>query len=186
MADDAVNQSEPKKVGKAEPLNALQIAELELKQLEIAERKQALQDRKDEAEMRSLDLVKKRADFDSDQRRQSRTKKTQEANQADVQAAQSRCNHRCGGDGATAIATGQGDPERKTCIGGIQFVSGSIKLFCERCPANWWSDLPNGGERNNRQCGTWNEGVTLWRQSHNKVFAVVGGLRVEKTSVATL
>ena len=178
--EQEVNQ--PAKREKQEPLNALQLAELELKQIEIAERKQALQDRKDEAEIRSLDLVDKRAAHESKKNSKARGKRTQESAAASMAQTRAGCNHHVGGDGAVGIQTGQGDLNRPSCLGGIQFLDGTIRLRCLRCGQPWRSNMPNGGDYNGEQHGPWNEGVTLWRNNQNKTFSVVGGLKVSSTA----
>ncbi len=91
---------------------------------------------------------------------------------------QARCNHRTGGAGAEAIAFGQGDEKRPTCIGAQVFLDDRVRLTCQRCGDECWSD-----EKNREKWAYW---VGLWKQSINQQMMVVGGLKVKRAPELTV
>ena len=168
-----------KQIQKAE-LDKLRL-DRELKEIELEERKLALESKKVSDELARLELDEKKTQLDSKKNSKLKGQRNAAKVIAELQAMQAVCNHHCGGDGEIGIKMGQGDLNRPACLGGIQFLSGVIKLSCLRCGKTYWSDMPNGGNRNNKTIGTWAEGLALWRQNQNKVLSVVGGLKVTST-----
>jgi hypothetical protein len=95
----------------------------------------------------------------------------------DRMAMQARCNHHTGGKGALAVALGQGDEDRPTCIGAQVFLDDRIRLTCGRCGAECWSDEPD------RQ--KWAFWVNLWKHSINQEMMVIGGLKQTRRAEIT-
>lgn len=122
--------SEVKKFKTQEEINAeLQAAELELKQLEIAERRANLQDIKERLNEREVT-------------RQTKTQRAVTNGQA-INATktawasqQSRCNHRKGGNGADGIVAGQGDDAQYAVIK-HRMQNGDVWVRCLRCGKTW-------------------------------------------------
>lgn len=88
---------------------------------------------------------------------------------AERKAVQERCNHHTGGKGALAITQGQGDEERPTCIGAQVFLDDRIRLTCQRCGSECYSD--------DKDRAKWAFWVNLWKHSINSEMMVVGGLK---------
>lgn len=171
-------------------LTELQKTELELKKVEIAERKAKLLEqeadiewKKTQAELGRIQLGEKRQELETRQRNKERGKAEQQKAEADIKAMQGTCNHHTGGEGGTDIRYGQGDMNRPACLGGIQFVDGTIRLRCLRCGKTWRSNMPNGsahlpgGTYNGEFVGNWAEGIALWKNNQNKTMSVVGGIK---------
>jgi len=142
---------------------ARELTELELEELEA---------KKLQNELARLELTKLRAEVET--RTNNKKRGAEDARKAieDRNAVRARCNHRPGGEAGMAIAQGQGDMERPTCIGGQQFLDERIRLVCGRCGDECFSDDPNR-ER-------WAFWVNLWKHSINKQMMIVGGLKFTK------
>ena len=166
-------------MAKEQPTNELSLED-QLRLIELEERKQALESRKLADELARMTLSEKRAELETKKNRALKGADDAQKAIADRRRIQSICNHHTGGEGAMAIAQGQGDPERPTSIGAMQFLDQSIMVFCQRCFREWRSDVPNGDQA--RGIGPWGEGVQLWRRSINKQMSVVGGLVQPKPS----
>ena len=147
--------------------------ELEEKRLELEERKQALESKKVADELARIQLAEKKQELDTKLNAKRRGKEDAEQAIRERAHVQAICNHHTGGEGGIAIMNGQGDTDRPTCIGGIQFLDDSIELTCNRCFKKWNSAYPNGSAEKNY--GPWQEGVNLWKKSVNKQIAIVGG-----------
>jgi hypothetical protein len=157
-----------------EPLTEHEQMELDMKKLELEERQQALQSRKISDELAMITLTEKKQELETKKARSAKGADDAKKAIEDRRRIQGICNHHTGGEGAMAIAQGQGDPERPTSMGAMQFLDQSIMVFCQRCFKEWHSDVPSGDL--SRGIGPWGEGVQLWRRSINKQMAVVGGL----------
>jgi hypothetical protein len=148
----------------------------ELEQLEIEERKQALESKKLNDELVRLQLAEKKSEVEMKRNNKERGKRDADEAIAKLREMQARCNHHLGGEGELAIVYGQGDMERPTAISGIQFTDQNILLRCNRCGKKWSQAVPAGDET----FGPWAEGIELFRKSQFKQIAVVGGLVVKK------
>ena len=111
--------------------------------LEIAERKQALEDRKIQAELTSIELAEKKQQLET--RKNSKALQARDAMKADAdrKSIQTRCNHHMGGEGAMALLNGAGDPARKPCVSGTKLPGDVVRLDCNRCGKEWMSNKPN-------------------------------------------
>ena len=152
--------------------------DLDLKKLDYEERTQALESRKIADELARIQLGEKKKELATVQANKERGKKDAMEAIAARKRSQQYCNHHTGGDGI-ALMQGQGDLERPTSIGGMQFLDQSFMLFCQRCFKEWRSNLPQG---DGASVGPWAEGVALWRRSINKQMMVVGGLIQKKVN----
>jgi hypothetical protein len=161
-----------------EPTDELQTLEAELKRLEIEERKQALESRKLQDELARLQLTGLKAELETKQNNKKRGAEDARKALEDRAAIQARCNHHCGGEGAMAILQGQGDEERPTTIGAQVFLDDRIRLRCNRCGTEWWSD--------DKDRARWAQGVNLWKHSFTKSMMVVGGLKIQKQPQITV
>jgi len=144
----------------------------ELEQLEIEERRQALESRKLQDELARMQLAGLRQEVETKTSNKERGAKDAKQAIEDRDALRARCNHHTGGHGAEAIAFGQGDEDRPTCIGAQVFLDDRIRLTCQRCGDVCWSDDAD------RQ--KWSRWVGLWKHSINKQMMVIGGLKVTK------
>ena len=142
---------------------AKELTELELEELEA---------KKLQNELTRLQLSDLRAQLATKKGNKERGARDAARAIEDLKAMQARCNHHTGGEGAIAITQGQGDVERPTSIGAQQFLDERIRLFCQRCRAECFSDDPD------RQ--KWQYWANLWRRSINKQMMVVGGLKFSK------
>jgi hypothetical protein len=156
----------------AKELTEQEQIELELKRLELEERQQSLESRKIQDELARLQLGNLKQELETKTNNKKRGAADAKAAIEDLKAMQARCNHHTGGEGAMAITQGQGDIERPSSIGAQQFLDDRIRLFCQRCRAECFSDDPD------RQ--KWAYWVNLWRRSINKQMMVVGGLKIMK------
>jgi hypothetical protein len=149
----------------------------ELEALELEERKQALESRKIQDELARLQLNGLRAELEMKNSNKKRGQADAKKAIEDRDAMRRRCNHHTGGEGAIAIAQGQGDPERPTCIGAQQFLDDRIRLTCGRCGDGCWSD-----DADRQKWAYW---ANLWRRSINKQMMVIGGLKVVRQAEVT-
>jgi hypothetical protein len=110
---------------------ALETAKLDLeaKQLEIKERRANLQDVEERLAERDLKRETKRQKSLTN----GQTLKQLAANDT---AAQKRCNHRKGGDGAHAVVSGQGQDSQYAVLKHI-FANGDMWVRCLRCAKTW-------------------------------------------------
>lgn len=146
--------------------------EEQLKRLELEERTQALESRKIQDELARLQLTGLKQEAETKRNNKARgIEDAKKANEARLEMRR-RCNHHTGGHGAEAVAFGQGDEERPTCIGAQIFLDERIRLTCQRCGDDCYSDDPD------RQ--KWAKWVGLWKHSINKQMMVIGGLKVAK------
>ena len=152
--------------------------EEQLKALDLEERHQALQSRKIQDELARMQLGQLKQELETKTNNKKRGAADAKRAIEDRNAMRARCNHHTGGEGAVAIMQGQGDVERPTCIGAQQFLDERIRLTCQRCGEEWFSDDKN------RQ--RWMEGVNLWRRSINKQMMVIGGLKFTKQPQITV
>ena len=108
---------------------SLQDMELELKQLEIAAKKAELEDLKERLAERQMKRETKaqRSKVNGDV-----LKQTENINKQ----AQSRCNHRKGGNGAEGVILGKGDDPQYAVIK-HQFCNQDIWVRCLRCGKTW-------------------------------------------------
>lgn len=152
--------------------------EEQLRLIELEERKQALESRKLGDELARIQLGKLKMEAESVRH----NKETGQKNALEAIAARDemrrRCNHRTGGQGAEAIAFGQGDEERPTCIGAQVFLDETIRLMCGRCGDECRSNDPDRAK--------WAKWVQLWKHSVNKQMMVIGGLKVRKQPEVTV
>ena len=144
----------------------------ELEQLEIEERRQALESRKLQDELARMQLAGLRQEVETKTSNKERGAKDAKQAIEDRDALRARCNHHTGGHGAEAIAFGQGDEDRPTCIGAQVFLDDRIRLTCQRCGDVCWSD-----DVDRQKWGRW---IVLWKHSINKTMMVIGGLKVTK------
>lgn len=145
-----------------------ELTELELEQLEAIRLQNEL------ARMQITDL---RAKVEAKTSQKARGfADAQKANEERA-ALRARCNHHVGGQGAEAIAFGQGDEERPFCIGAQVFLDESIRLVCGRCGDDCRSTDPD------RQ--KWAKWVGMWKHSVNQQMMVIGGLKVTKQVAIT-
>ena len=151
------------------PKERTELTELELEELEA---------RRLQNELAREQIETLRAEREMKKGRKERGKRDAEKAIADLKAMQDRCNHRTGGAGAEAIAFGQGDEKRPTCIGAQVFLDDRVRLTCQRCRAECWSD-----EKNREKWAYW---VGLWKQSINQQMMVVGGLKVKRAPELTV
>lgn len=144
----------------------------QLKALELEERKQSLESKKIHDELARMQLSGLKQELETKTSNKKRgVEDAKKANEA-RESIRARCNHHTGGAGAEAIAFGQGDEDRPTCIGAQVMLDERIRLTCGRCNDVCWSDDPD------RQ--RWQKWVGLWKHSINKQMMVVGGLKVQK------
>lgn len=158
-------------------LGELEQLELEAKRLEIEERKQSLESKKIQDELNRIQLGDRRQELETKINNKAQGRASAEKANEDREAKQAICNHHVGGEGGLAVHNGQGDLDRPTCIGGIQFLDESIMLFCQRCGDTWRStDAP----------ARWAAGIRLFQKTQNKQapISVVGG--VKQTQKASL
>jgi len=146
----------------------------DLEALELEERKQALESRKIQDLLARIQLTQLQAELETKTNNKKRGQADAAAAIADLKAMQARCNHRTGGAGAIAIANGQGDVKRPTCIGGQIFLNDVMRLVCQRCRSEWWSNDPDRAK--------WAYAVELWKESINKEMMIIGGLKTQKIS----
>lgn len=144
----------------------------QLKQLEIEERKQALESKRIQDELFRIQLSEKKQELETKKNNKARGRADAERAIEDLKMMQERCNHHTGGEGAVAVMQGQGDLERPTCIGAQQFLDDVIRLRCMRCGAE--------ARSNDKDRVRWGQWVGLWRRSVNKQIMVVGGLKITK------
>lgn len=154
---------------------AKELTELEL--LEIEQRKAALEAQRIDTELKMLQLGKLRQEVETAKNNKERGKADAAKAIADEKERMDRCNHHLGGEGALAVAYGQGDMERPTAISGIQFTDQNTLFRCNRCGKKWSQEKPQG---DGHRFGPWLEGVRLFSKSQFKQIAVVGGLVVKK------
>lgn len=124
-----LNQEVKKKQSVAEMDAEIKALELEAKRLEVAEKKANLQDLQERLDERQL----KRENKQSLALTNGATLKQTEANNA---AAQKRCNHRKGGNGAQGILLGQGDDTNYAVLKHT-FANGDTWVRCLRCGKTW-------------------------------------------------
>jgi hypothetical protein len=146
--------------------------EEQLQAIELEERKQALEGGKLQQELVRMQLGALKQEVETKKNQKVRGMADAKKANEDLAAMQARCNHHTGGQGAEAIAFGQGDEDRPTCIGAQVFLDERIRLVCGRCRSICWSDDPD------RQ--KWANWVMLWRKSINKQMMVVGGLKITR------
>jgi len=129
-------------------------ADLQLKELELQEKKALIADMKHRAEMRDLERQEKEASLvDLKERLDERMlkRRTREAtfrghganlkqDAANLADKQKRCTHRKGGDGAAGVLGGQGD-DTQYCIARHQMANGDIWVRCLRCGKTWKSPV---------------------------------------------
>jgi hypothetical protein len=114
---------------KLSPSEELAASELELKKLELEEKKLNLLDLQDRINERSL---KKEA---AEQSRKTNGATLRQIAASD-EAAQKRCNHRKGGQGMQGVMFGQGDDPQYAVIK-HKFGNGDIWIRCQRCGKTW-------------------------------------------------
>jgi hypothetical protein len=103
--------------------------DFEAKQLEIKERKANLQDMEERLAERDLKRETKR-------QKSLTNGQTLMQLAANDNAAQKRCNHRKGGDGAHAVVAGQGQDSQYAVLKHI-FANGDMWVRCLRCAKTW-------------------------------------------------
>lgn len=103
--------------------------ELQAKQLEILERQANLQDVQERLAERELKRENKR-------QRSLTNGQTLKQLAANDNAAQKRCNHRKGGNGAQGVVAGQGDDSQYAVLKHT-FANGDMWVRCLRCGKTW-------------------------------------------------
>lgn len=103
--------------------------ELEAKQLEVKERKANVQDLEERLAERELKRV------DKGQRSKINGASLKSIAQ-DTEAAQKRCNHHKGGNGAHGVVAGQGDDSQYSVLKHV-FSNGDQWVRCLRCGKTW-------------------------------------------------
>jgi hypothetical protein len=146
----------------------------ELEQIELDERKQALEGAKIRAALDRLQLAGLQAEHETKVNNKKRGIEDAKRANDDRKAIQARCNHHQGGEGALAVMNGQGDENRPTTIGAQVFLDDTIRLKCNRCGADCYSNDPDRAK--------WAYWVGLWKQSFTKTMMVIGGLKITKTT----
>lgn len=125
--------AEPKKTKNQAELEALQLEtarlELEAKQLEIKERKAHIVDLEEQLANRELQRELKR-------QRSLTNGATLSQLAAIDRSAQSRCNHKKGGNGAQGVVGGQGDDSQHAVLKHT-FGNGDMWIRCLRCGKTW-------------------------------------------------
>lgn len=149
-----------------EPLTEQEQLDLDIKKIEYEERKQTLESKKIQDELARIQLSEKKQELETKKNNKERGKEDARRAIEDRKKIQGICNHHTGGEGAFAIMQGQGDPERPTCMGAMQFLDQSFMVFCQRCFKEW---------RSTDEPVKWAEGANLWRRSINKQMMVIGG-----------
>lgn len=148
-------------------LTELEQLDLDIKKLEYEERKQTLESKKITDELARIQLSEKKQELETKRNNKERGVADTEKAIADRKRIQQVCNHHTGGEGALAITQGQGDIDRPTSMGAMQFLDQSFMVFCQRCFKEW---------RSTDEPAKWAEGANLWRRSINKQMMVIGGL----------
>lgn len=103
--------------------------EMEIKALELEAKKLELIDLRDRIDERKMKKENK----------DSRTKSNGavlKANASQLKAAQARCNHKKGGNGAEGLIQGQGD-DPQYAVMKHQFGNGDVWVRCLRCAKTW-------------------------------------------------
>jgi len=146
--------------------------EEQLKELDVLERRQALESRKIQDELARLQLADLRAQHETKVNNKKRGMEDAEKAIKDRASIRAPCNHHTGGFGPEAIHFGQGDLQRPTCIGAQMFLDDRIRLTCQRCNDECFSDDPDREK--------WAKWVELWKHSINQQMMVIGGLKMVK------
>lgn len=118
-----------KEVKEIKPKQSVTDMEAEIKALELEAKRLELIDLKERIDERKM----KRENKDS-RSKMNGTVLTQNA--AQLKAAQARCNHKKGGNGAEGIIQGQGDDPQHAVLK-HQFGNGDIWVRCLRCGKTW-------------------------------------------------
>lgn len=131
MSEEVKKQEEKKEIKQtaAEMELELKKLEVEAKKLELLEREANLQDVRERLAERELKRDTKRMTSYTN----GATLKQLAAND---KAAQTRCNHRKGGNGADGIISGQGDDSQFAVLK-HQFANGDTWVRCLRCGKTW-------------------------------------------------
>ena len=129
--DPSANTESPKKPSKEIEALELQAKQLEVesKKLEILEKQANLQDLQERLAERELKRENKR-------QRSLTNGQTLKQLAANDTAAQKRCNHRKGGNGAHGVVGGQGDDSQYAVIKHT-FGNGDMWVTCLRCHKTW-------------------------------------------------
>lgn len=109
--------------------------ELEAKQLEVKERKANVQDLEERLAERELKRVDK-------QQKSKINGASLKSIASDTLAAQTRCNHRKGGNGAQGVVAGQGDDAQYSVLKHA-FSNGDVWVRCLRCGKTWKPPIEN-------------------------------------------
>lgn len=104
-------------------------AELELKLLEVEEKKASLQDIRER-------LAERQMTRDNKTQRSRGNGETLKQNDARLRSIQSNCNHKKGGNGAEGLINGQGD-DSQYAVFKHQFHNQDIWVRCLRCGKTW-------------------------------------------------
>lgn len=145
----------------------------EMLALEIEERKQAIESRKISDELARIELSEKKQALDT--RKNAKTVAARDAMKADAdrRAIQGRCNHHLGGEGAMALLNGAGDMDRKPCVSGTKLPGEVVRIDCNRCGREWFSNKPG-----------FQEGFTLFVKSGRQMGEVGYLRRVEQQVIS--
>lgn len=131
--NDIVGANAPEKSKKLTEIEALDLEnkklENEAKKLELLERKAHLQDLEEQLAERELKRENKR------QRSITNGQTLKQLDDIDT-AAQKRCNHRKGGNGAHGVVAGQGDDSQYAVLKHT-FANGDMWVRCLRCRKTW-------------------------------------------------
>ena len=133
MADEIKSAPAPKLTKSQEDLAAIELeikrVDLETKKLEMLERQANLQDIKERLDERELKRETKR-------QRSLTNGATLSQLAHENEAAQKRCNHRKGGNGAAGVIAGQGDDSNYAVLKHT-FANGDMWVRCLRCGKTW-------------------------------------------------
>jgi hypothetical protein len=142
--------------------------------LEIEERKQAIESKKISDELARIELAEKKQVLDT--RKNAKVIAARDAMKADAdrRAIQARCNHHLGGEGAMALLNGAGDMDRKPCVSGTRLPGDIVRIDCNRCSKEWFSNKPG-----------FQEGFALFVKSGRQMGEVGYLRRVEQQVIVT-
>lgn len=130
MSEEIIKkQPEEKKPSVADMEVEMKRLELEAKRLEVLERQANLQDAKERLEERALRREQR------SQRSVTNGQTLKALNEGD-NAAQTRCNHRKGGNGQEGIVGGQGDDSQYAVLKHTM-LNGDTWIRCMRCAKTW-------------------------------------------------